>query len=220
MRKITKGTEPASLTAWKRANPNGRYDNLTETERQDIRDACVKEQFGLCAYCCKPISGDNSDTMNEHVQARDEAPQRSLDFTNIVASCTTPNQCDAAHGSQAFSLTPLMAECETELEFMSSGRVKGKTERAQEAIKVLNLGDHETNNKKLIGARRKVIHDLLWKEGINPEEKLELEDDDLLRDLLRDFQIDNINKYSTPQNGRLEQYSPVLVNFLKGWLPT
>ncbi|MCI4187242.1 hypothetical protein MRO89_14920 [Dickeya dianthicola] len=49
MRKITKGTGPASLTDWKRAHPTGRYDDLTETERQDIRDACAKEQFYLCA---------------------------------------------------------------------------------------------------------------------------------------------------------------------------
>ncbi|AJC68211.1 hypothetical protein [Dickeya zeae] len=208
MRKITKGTEPASLTAWKRANPNGRYDKLTETERQDIRDACAKEQFYLCAYCCKPISGDNSDTMNEHVQARKLAPRRSLDFTNIVASCTTKNQCDAAHGSQPFSLTPLMAECETELQFMISGRVEGKTERAQEAIKVLNLGDKKGNNKPLIEARKKFIDSLLLTNGIDPNEGLE--DDDLLRAVINDF--------SSPQNGRLEPYAPVLVNILKSWL--
>ncbi|SLM61200.1 MULTISPECIES: HNH endonuclease family protein [Dickeya] len=208
MRKITKGTEPASLTDWKRANPTGRYDNLTETERQDIRDVCAKEQFYLCAYCCKPISGDNSDTMNEHVQARNEAPQRSLDFTNIVASCTTPNQCDAAHGSQPFSLTPLMAECETELQFMISGRVEGRTERAQEAIKVLNLGEHETQNKKLIEIRKQAIHCLLLANGIAPNDGLE--DDDLLAEIINDL--------STPQNGRLEPYAPVLVNILKAWL--
>lgn len=205
MRKITKGTEPARLTAWKRTNPTGRYDDLTETERQDIRDACAKEQFGLCAYCCKPISGDNSDTMNEHVQARDEAPQRSLDFTNIVASCTTKNQCDAAHGSKPFSLTPLMAECETELQFMISGRVEGRTVRAQEAIKVLNLGDHEKNNKKLIEIRKQLVSGLLWLESDNEPEK-----DELIQ-----LQIEYL---SSPQNGRLEPYAPVLVNILKGWL--
>ncbi|ACT08916.1 conserved hypothetical protein [Dickeya chrysanthemi Ech1591] len=205
MREITKGTEPASLTGWKRANPTGRYDDLTETERQDIRDACVKEQFYLCAYCCKPISGDNSDTMNEHVQARKLAPRRSLDFTNIVASCTTPNQCDAAHGSQPFSLTPLMAECETELQFMISGRVEGKTARAQGAIKVLNLGDHETNNKKLIEVRKQLVSILLWLKYAD-----ELEKDELIQLQIADL--------STPQNGRLEPYAPVLINILKGWL--
>ena len=65
MRKITKSNEPASLTRWKRSNASGVYEDLTEIERRDIRAVCVQEQFYLCAYCCKPISGQNSDTMNE-----------------------------------------------------------------------------------------------------------------------------------------------------------
>jgi len=146
--------------------------------------------------------------MNEHVQARKLAPHRSLDFTNIAASCTTPNQCDAAHGSQPFSLTPLMAECETELQFMISGRVSGTTARAQDAIRVLNLGDNETHNKKLIEIRKQFIDSLLWTNGIDPDEGLE--DDDLLTAVINDF--------SSPQNGRLTPYAPVLVNILRGWL--
>ncbi|UYA62530.1 hypothetical protein NAL19_4529 [Pectobacterium sp. F1-1] len=208
MRKITKGAEPASLTVWKRTYPTGRYDDLSSAARQDIRDACTKEQFGLCAYCCKRISGDNNDTMNEHVQARNSAPQRSLDFTNIVASCTTPNQCDAAHGSQSFSLTPLIAECETELAFMISGRVTGTTLRAQETIQVLNLGDHEDNNKKLVETRKQAINTILWTNGIDPDEGLE--DDELLQLVISDL--------CTPRNGLLEPYAPVLVNILRGWL--
>lgn len=137
LRKITKSNEPASLTRWKRSNASGVYEDLTEIERRDIRAVCVQEQFYLCAYCCKPISGQNSDTMNEHVQARHHAQHLSLDFNNIVASCTTAKQCDESHGSQLFSLTPLMDECETELEFMISGRVRGNTFRAQEAIRVM-----------------------------------------------------------------------------------
>ena len=120
MRKIDKGYEPERLTQWKRQHPQGRYDQLNDLERQDIRIACTKEQFYLCAYCCQTISGTSADTMNEHVEARRLAPSRSLDFSNIVASCTTPQQCDAAHGSQALPLTPLMDECETELKFKIS----------------------------------------------------------------------------------------------------
>ncbi|WP_212768787.1 TIGR02646 family protein [Pectobacterium versatile] len=208
MRRITKGAEPVSLTAWKRANPTGRYDDLIPAARQDIRDACTKEQFGLCAYCCRPISGDHQDTMNEHVQARNSAPQRSLDFTNIVASCKTPDQCDAAHGSQSFSLTPLMAACETELQFMISGRITGTTSRAQDTIRVLNLGDSETHNKKLIETRKQAINTILWTNGIEPDEGLE--DDELLQSIINDL--------CTPKNGLLEPYAPVLVNILRGWL--
>ena len=116
MRRITKqaGNEPQPLTDWKRSNPRGVYADLTEVEREAIRHQSTTEQFYICAYCGKAISGTNSDTMNEHVEARRIAPNRSLDLANIVASCNTSNQCDDSHASQILPLTPLMAECETE----------------------------------------------------------------------------------------------------------
>ena len=154
MRKITKGIEPAELTSWKRKNSHGRYDNLSHVERGAINETTRKEQFGLCAYCCKAIDDHNS--MNEHLEARRLAPHRSLDFNNIVASCTTPNQCDKAHGSQPLPLTPLMDECETELEFNFSGNVESLTDRAKQAIDVLNL-----NNQSLIAKRKQQIKTLV-----------------------------------------------------------
>lgn len=205
MRKIDKGYEPERLTQWKRQHPQGRYDQLNDLERQDIRIACTEEQFYLCAYCCQTISGTSADTMNEHVEARNLAPSRSLDFSNIVASCTTPQQCDAAHGSQALPLTPLMDECETELQFMLSGRVKGLSRNAEQSIHVLNLGDHERNNKKLIEKRKQLSHHLLFVNGVLPDEGLE--DEELLQILIADL--------SQPINGRLEAFSPVVINILR-----
>ena len=62
MRRINKqqGVEPQELTNWKRANPHGIYADLTEVERQAIRHQCTTEQFYLCAYCGKSISGTNA----------------------------------------------------------------------------------------------------------------------------------------------------------------
>lgn len=208
MRKIIKGNEPTPLTVWKRANPNGRYQQLTNHERQAIREACTQEQLYLCAYCCQTISGTAADTMNEHVEAQKIAPNKSLDFNNIVASCTTPYQCDDAHGSQPLPLTPLMVECKTELQFMLSGRVNGLTERAKSAISVLNLGDHERNNKRLIEKRKYLTHSLLLENGVDPDEGLE--DEELLLMLIDDL--------STPQDGRLAPYAPVVVNVLRQWI--
>ena len=45
MRTISKGTEPSSLTGWKRANPNKQYRDLESDIRQEIRDFALKEQF-------------------------------------------------------------------------------------------------------------------------------------------------------------------------------
>lgn len=210
MRKISKrtGYEPQSLIDWKRGNPNGDYKELTNIERKDIRIECLKEQYFLCAYCCKLISDNNNDSMNEHVEARRIAPQRSLDFTNIVASCTTPSQCDNSHESQPLPLTPFMAKCETDLEFTLSGKVRGLTPDASETIRVLNLGDDTTNNRSLIEQRKQFVHAMLFANGIDPNEGLD--DDELIDCVIADI--------STPKNGKLESFAPVVVNVLRQWI--
>lgn len=208
MRKIDKGDEPDVLTSWKRNHPQGRYDDLTDAERQAIRQACLTEQYFLCAYCCKQIGVKDDDCMNEHVEARRLAPNRSLDFSNIVASCKTPKQCDAAHGSTPLPLTPLMPECETELRFKLSGRVEGLTDRAKETIRVLNLGDTEHNNRSLVETRKQLINTLLMANGVDADEGLE--DEALIEMVLADIQ--------QPTNGKLEAYAPVVANILQQWL--
>jgi uncharacterized protein (TIGR02646 family) len=211
VRKIEKREEPDTLTAYKRKNPNGHYDKLNEDVRRDIRTACTREQYYLCAYCCQTISGENTDTMNEHVEAQSRAKKRTLDFGNIVASCTTPRQCDAAHGAQVLELTPLMEECETEMRFKLSGRVEGMTRRAVEAIRVLNLGDAEVNNKALIEKRKQLVDALIWRNYRAPAADLLIEDDCELVDIL-------MTDLRTPVDGRLEGFAPVLVNILQAHL--
>ena len=211
MRQIKKQTELEILTKWKRQNPTARYGDIDRKNPLDyklvseIRNACTKEQFYLCAYCCDKISGNASDTINEHVIAKDIEPERSLDFSNIVASCSTRHQCDSAHGSQEFLLTPLMPECESELKFSISGQVEGLTDRAKESIRVLNLGDSEKNNRSLIRKRHQLSMALLFCNGINHKDGLE--DNNLLYMVIDDLM--------QPNNGRLEAFSPVAVNILR-----
>lgn len=217
MRKITKGQPPASFQHWVRAKPGDKNENqwfqaLYEKCQwgivADLSNQCAQEQFYLCAYCCSRITGANSDTMNEHVEARKLAQARSLDYTNIVASCKTKGQCDSSHKSQVLPLTPFMAECETELKFKISGRVEGTTPRAVETIQVLNLGDDENNNRALIEKRKQLSDSLLWSNGIDPLQGLE--DDDLLKDVIADL--------LTPVDGKLAPFAPVVANILKGWI--
>ena len=138
--------------------------------------------------------------MKEHIEARKIAPNRSLDYTNIVASCTTPNQCDDAHGAQPLPLTPFDAECETDLVFKLSGRVTGLTDDAKETIRVLNL-----DNKSLIEQRRMLINTMLFTYGEDA-----IEDDDLINII--------IDELAEPKKGKLDAFSPVIVNALKGQL--
>ncbi|WP_027255595.1 HNH endonuclease family protein [Planktothrix agardhii] len=206
MRTISKGTEPPSLTHWRRKNPNGHYEDLDPDIRRDIREYTLQEQFYLCAYCCQKIKGIDV-CHNEHIEAQKLNPRRSLDFTNIVGSCNTHNQCGKAHKSQLLPLTPLMVECETELRFKISGRVEGLSDRASTTIQVLNLGDREINNRALIQKRKGFSDALLWKNGINPDG---LEDEELLELL--------IDELAQPQEGQLDAFAPVVINILQSWL--
>ncbi|PVZ64892.1 TIGR02646 family protein [Pelagibaculum spongiae] len=215
MRKITKNLSPVSLESYKRRNPSNRYSDLSPQNDNDARvladvgEACTKEQYFLCAYCCCEISGAAEDTRNEHVQARRLAPDLSLDFNNIVASCKTLAQCDDAHGSQALGLMPLMQECETELQFTINGRVKGLTEQARQTIDVLRLGGERDNNRSLIEKRKRLVEALIWSYNENPDE-IFTESEETLMCLIDDL--------LQPEQGKLQPYGPVLVNILKGWL--
>jgi uncharacterized protein (TIGR02646 family) len=207
MRTIKKGSEPSGLTDWKRRNPHARYSKLTQDIRQTIRQQALEEQFYLCAYCCQSLK-TLEDCHNEHVEAQNLNPTRTLDFANIVASCNNLKQCGKAHASLPLPLTPLMPECETELQFKISGRVEGLSDRAKATIQVLNLGDREENNRELIEKRKQLSAALLWANRIDPAEGLE--DEELLKILIDDL--------TNPQNGQLDAFSPVVINILRSWI--
>ncbi len=208
MRKIDKGIEPQSLTRWKRSNNALRYRDLPSEESRSIRSSCISEQYGLCAYCCQSITID--DAHNEHVEAQDRAPNRTLDFSNIVASCQRTHQCGHGRGTQPLPLTPLMAECETELKFYLSGLVTGNTERAQVSIETLNLGHTEESNRGLVGARKQLVDALIYSQCLPPED-LQFEDEEFLSLLLEDLKLPDATRC-------LQPFSPVLVNVIHHFL--
>lgn len=204
MRKIDKGMEPPSLTRFKHSNRTLRYRDLPPEESRSIRSSCISEQYGLCAYCCHSITVDSAH--NEHLEAQDRAPNRTLDFSNIVASCQRQNQCGHGRGTRPLPLTPLMTECETELKFYLSGLVEGQTERARLTIEALNLGQTEDSNRGLIGARKQLVDALIFDQCMQPAD-LQFEDEELLVLLL--------DALKTPNPAQcLQPFSPVLVNVI------
>ncbi|WCM53200.1 TIGR02646 family protein [Pseudomonas sp. WJP1] len=208
MRKIDKGMEPASLTSFKRSNRTLGYRDLPPQERQSIRSSCISEQYGLCAYCCQSITVDNAH--NEHLEAQDSAPNRTLEFSNIVASCQHAQQCGHGRKTRQLPLTPLMAECETELKFYLSGLVEGKTERARISIETLNLGHTESSNRTLVSRRKAMVDALIYSQSVPPDD-LQFEDEELLNLLLEDLKVPNAAQC-------LQPFSPVLVNVIHHFL--
>ena len=143
------------------------------------------------------------DTMNEHIQPRHHFPNLSMDFNNIVASCNAKGHCDGSKDSHILLLTPLMDECETEFEFKINGEMVGKTERAKQAIDILQL-----NQRKLCESRKQAIENMLYMQGLgNP---IDVEDDELLQSVCDYIMM--------PKNGKLPAFAPAIVNAIKNWI--
>lgn len=209
MRKINKNSEPISLTNFKINNPTLNYSNLDSTYYQvriDIREACLKEQFYLCGYCCDRIDEKNSH--NEHI-----IPQNSflglnltLDFeNNIIACCNSRNHCGHKKDNNIIDITPLMIECESEIVYQLNGKVKHTTQRAYATINTLQLRNKAIENK------RKQIIDIILFEYVEDITDLILEEDYYLELIIEEI--------STPDNnGKLEAFVPVLVNVVKQFI--
>ncbi len=101
-----------------------------------------------------------------------------------------------------------MQECENELKFMRSGRVRGLTQRAEMTIQVLNLGDSERSNMSPIQKREIMIDSVLF--SYFHESDSVLEDDELLKLIIDDL--------SSPHGEEMQPFAPVLINILRDLL--
>lgn len=208
MKRINKRDEPNSLTNFKVNNPTLKYSDLSngnENVRIDIRNSCIVEQFFLCAYCCNRITFNTSH--NEHIVSQNSILGRSLtlDFNNIIASCESKKHCGHKKGNNDIALTPLMPQCETEVIYQLNGKMRHSTPRAQSTIDTLQL-----RNNGLANARKQII-DIVLFEYVDNLIDLNLEEDYYLQSI-----IDEISQ--TDENGKLEAFSPVIINVLRQFI--
>lgn len=161
---IQKGQEPQFLTDFKKKYPKKDYDSEEfKQHRPVLKSGLIEEQKGLCAYCCGRITEDKAH--NEHIEPRHPGKyvsNRSLDYTNIVASCNNSETCGKKKGHrydpQKF-VSPLDEDCEDKFTYYLDGKIVGD----EYTIDLLNLNAYELKN-----ARKSVMKQLqnLDKESI------------------------------------------------------
>lgn len=83
MRSIGKGQEPASLTRHREGG--GTYDDYRE--KQELREALVAEQRGLCCYCMGRIRADEASMKIEHWRSQTRYKPLELDYSNLLGAC-------------------------------------------------------------------------------------------------------------------------------------
>jgi uncharacterized protein (TIGR02646 family) len=84
MRSITKKREPASLTEH-RAGVHCNYDNFGP--KDELREALVADQRGLCCYCMTRISPTAAAMKIEHWRCQSRYQALQLSYQNLLAAC-------------------------------------------------------------------------------------------------------------------------------------
>ena len=153
MQKIDKsGKLPEQSEKGFKKHKNSKWSDIPEEVKTPLREELFREQGGLCCYCCQKLKLEWSHI--EHVQCRQDYPNKRFDYDNLLLSCSTPKQCDNAKGNQELSLTPLMKECDDEIKLNLAGELVSGSGRADEAIDILKLNNRQIRlwRKNLVDA--------------------------------------------------------------------
>lgn len=158
---IKKGTEPEWLVEFKRKHPHANYDSKEfNGYRKQLKEILIKEQKGLCAYCCGKITMDSSH--NEHIEPRNPGTfvsKKSLDYNNIVASCKgfKGDETCGKHKKNVYDedkfISPLNPECEDKFTYYPDGIMDGDDYTTE----LLHLNSYELRE-----ARKAVYKQLLY----------------------------------------------------------
>lgn len=155
---IQKKKIPDFLSDFIERYPSANYDSdLFKPYRTMLRKELIKEQRGLCAYCCSKLVEARSH--NEHIEPRHKKDgiisKRSLDYVNIVVSCDSSSSCGNKKGNaydERKFISPLQDDCENWFSYDPDGTMNGD----EYTISLLNL-----NSYKLKNARKAVYKALL-----------------------------------------------------------
>ena len=220
MRTIIKGREPASLTQH-RLTPYCDYDNYADDDKNELREALVREQRGLCCYCMGRIRSDSKSMKIEHWQSRRCYPCKQLDYSNLLGACLGGDRerkslggdeerkssrfhhCDTYKGKKDLRWNPADSthRIETRLRYEADGSIRSNDPTFDAQLcQVLNL-----NLAQLKNNRKGVLDAVLewWR-----HEKAKVQD------RVPRSRLERERSRRTPQTGELQPYCQVAVWWL------
>lgn len=163
MKRIIKGNAPDFWVSYKRRHPTHIYADLEstvegQTVRNQLRQHLQQEQMNICCYCCCVLSPNNMH--NEHIKPQKSYNQLTMDYENIVISCSANFTCgmkkDHNYDERKF-VSPLDENCADHFSFYPDGSIDHKTDQGKYAIKLLGL-----NESKSLRERRKTQYDAVY----------------------------------------------------------
>jgi uncharacterized protein (TIGR02646 family) len=178
MIRYVKGPPPARLTALA-ATPAMDWDGIGAADRAALREALVRDQGALCAYCQQRITIDEDPATGlarmkiEHWMARSEPDTRPFLWTHLLGVCRGVSRdpedrvarlsrhCDTSRGNRKLFLHPVEHQGPSpreHLRYTANGMVNAATPdpRVENDIEILNL-----NARRLVRARSAAF-DVAW----------------------------------------------------------
>ena len=183
MRYIQKQEEPAEVLEWKRKfknknNRNANYDDITKdkkavqgnmTAKDILKRELIREQRGICCYCCNSISQRNSHIEHFRPKGRAEYKNLTLAYENLHASCQgiydSKETCGHnKHGDfdENLMISPLDKNCGEEFTYNEFGEITPfqERDRAKYTIEVLHLDDERLTKAREIAIFNSGILDI------------------------------------------------------------
>jgi uncharacterized protein (TIGR02646 family) len=226
--------EPDALRRYRTTTEKATYDGYVDkdvltNEEKPLKNALLKEQGYLCAYCMGRISLDLNKQYKpkvevEHFQSQELFPALDLSYNNFLGVCngasvTYPenekvHHCDKTKGEygkmngqvQLRKLDPRNSTCEQLLGYTNNGEIlslNDDTDVTWDINEVLNL-----NNKALKDARRGIID--------NAREKMIREKP--AQQWNKAFLMKHLEEWQTMANGQFRIYCMAAVWFINSLL--
>ncbi|BBC25407.1 retron system putative HNH endonuclease [Pseudanabaena sp. ABRG5-3] len=173
--------EPESVKQWKQLaanDPNYGYEYLRSKERKELLQALIEEQGYICCYCGMEISDQKSHI--EHLIPQSIAPDLSLEYMNLLASCGISDRviaenreithceehCGRKRGNLDLTIKPIDPNCETKFSYTAKGEILPNNDPT---VIALNL-NHTTLKKDRAKAIEPIIN--MIESGSSDEEIL------------------------------------------------
>lgn len=132
MRLICKGSEPSVLASYRKTGE--RYNSLTGEAKSEIRDALVREQYGLCCFCTQRIQANPTQGIRmkiAHWLPQSVDANQDLVWNNLMGACPgnegaplEDQHCDTRQGNAVLTISPLEPSHIATISYTTRGEVR------------------------------------------------------------------------------------------------
>lgn len=157
---IRKSREPSSLTQY-RKQPYASYDGYKE--KADLREALLRDQGYLCAYCMRRIENQRESMKIEHWKAQSQLTSEAekLDFRIMLAVCDgcrgdqdRYTTCDEHRHNKELFVNPMDPSMMETIEYSRNGYIKSSDPRIDRDLNlILNLNCEQSKSRIVLNRK-------------------------------------------------------------------